>query len=118
MNSGTRSLMAGPAPGTVARLPPVRGGRPADPRRARRPVARPWPLFSGLGPVSALPTAPGMARGFTAMVLGGWGIAGHGDLVGTSTLLVSELSTNVGAPRGALSYPRRSRDEPEGGSWA
>ena len=95
MNSGTRSLMAGPPPGMAVRLPPVRTARPADLRRGRRPVVRPWPLFSGLGPVSALPTAPGMARGFTAMVLGGWDIARHGDLVDTSALLVSELSSNV-----------------------
>ena len=32
-------------------------------------------------------------------------------------LLTSELATNAGAPRGALSYPRCSRDELEGGSW-
>jgi len=56
---------------------------------------RPWPLFSGLGPVGALPTAPGMARGFTKMALGGWGMAGLGDLAEIATLLVSELATNV-----------------------
>jgi hypothetical protein len=32
-------------------------------------------------------------------------------------LLASELATNASAPRGALSYPRCSRDELEGGSW-
>jgi hypothetical protein len=32
-------------------------------------------------------------------------------------LVVSELVTNARAPRGALSYPRCSREELEGGSW-
>jgi len=95
MNSGTRSLPAGTAPGAAGSLPPVPAARPAYRRHARRPGVRPWPLFSGLGPVGALPTAPGVARGFTAMVLGGWGMAGRGDLVDVSTLVVSELSTNV-----------------------
>ena len=54
MNSGTRSLMAGPPPGMAVRLPPVRTARPADPRRRRRPVVRPWPLFSGLGPLGVV----------------------------------------------------------------
>jgi hypothetical protein len=30
----------------------------------------------------------------------------------------SELVTNADAPRGALLYPRRSREELKGGSWA
>ena len=33
------------------------------------------------------------------------------------SVMVSELAMNAGAPRGALSYPRCSRDELEGGSW-
>jgi hypothetical protein len=56
---------------------------------------RPWPLFSALGPVGALRTAPGLARAFTALVLGGWGLAGAADLVDVSALIVSELATNV-----------------------
>jgi hypothetical protein len=32
-------------------------------------------------------------------------------------LIASELVTNAGAPRGALSYPRCSREELEGGFW-
>jgi hypothetical protein len=32
-------------------------------------------------------------------------------------LCASELATNAGAPRGALSYPWRSREELEGGFW-
>lgn len=59
------------------------------------PGTRPWPLFSCLGPVSALPAAPGLARRFTAMVLGGWDLARAGDLGETSALVVSELATNV-----------------------
>jgi hypothetical protein len=95
MNSGTRSLAAGHAPGVPGSLPPVRTARPAARRRAGRPVLKPWPLFSGLGPVGALPTAPGLARGFTAMVLGGWDMASRGDLIDVSTLIVTELSSNV-----------------------
>jgi hypothetical protein len=55
----------------------------------------PWPLFSALGPVGALPTAPGLARAFTAMVLGGWDLASGSDLGEVSALIVSELATNV-----------------------
>src|ERR1700722_18024633 len=95
MNSGTRSLPAGPTPGTGGSLPPVTAARPAYHRRVQRLGPRPWPLFSGLGPVGALPTAPGVARGVTATVLGGWDMAGRGELADVSTLVVSELSTNV-----------------------
>jgi hypothetical protein len=56
---------------------------------------RPWTLFSALGPIGALPTAPGLAREFTAMVLGGWGLARVSDLGDLSALIVSELATNV-----------------------
>jgi hypothetical protein len=43
----------------------------------------------------------------------------HLHLLTESVLLVlSELVTNAGAPRGALSYPRFNRDELKGGSWA
>lgn len=31
---------------------------------------------------------------------------------------ITDLYTKAGAPRGALSYPRRSREELKGGSWA
>jgi len=95
MNSGTRSLPAGPAPGLAGSLPPVRAARPGHRGRAQRRGLRPWPLLSGLGPVSALPAAPGVARVFTAMVLGGWGMACRGDLADVSTVVVNELSTNV-----------------------
>ena len=59
------------------------------------PGVHPWPLFSALGPVGALPTAPGLARAFTAMVLGGWDLARVNDLGEVSALVVSELATNV-----------------------
>jgi anti-sigma regulatory factor (Ser/Thr protein kinase) len=51
-----------------------------------------WPLFSDLGPLGALPTAPRLARGFIGVVLTGWGMAG---LTAVTELLVSELTTNV-----------------------
>jgi hypothetical protein len=51
-----------------------------------------WPLISDLGPLGALPTAPRLARGFTAVVLNGWGLD---DQVDVTELLVSELATNV-----------------------
>jgi hypothetical protein len=51
-----------------------------------------WPLFSGLGPMGALPTAPGLARAFTALVLGGWGLGAMCDI---TALIASELTTNV-----------------------
>lgn len=61
----------------------------------RRLELRSWPLFAALGPIGALPTAPGLAREFTVLILGGWGIAGAGDVAEVSKLIVSELSTNV-----------------------
>lgn len=51
-----------------------------------------WPLISDLGPLGALPTAPRLARGFTAVALTGWGLAKLADV---AELLVSELTTNV-----------------------
>jgi hypothetical protein len=38
--------------------------------------------------------------------------------VSDEAVLTSELSTNADAPRGALLYPRYSREELKGGSWA
>lgn len=52
------------------------------------------------------------ARDFVGLVFGGWGLEDH-----VARTVVSELATNAGAPRGALSYPRRSREELKGGSW-
>jgi hypothetical protein len=52
------------------------------------------------------------ARRFLAGLLDGCPAAGD------ALVCVSELATNADAPRGALSYSRRSREELEGGSWA
>ncbi len=45
----------------------------------------------------------------------GMGFTGLSD---TCAQVISELVTNSGAPRGALSYPRCSREKLKGGSWA
>lgn len=52
-------------------------------------------MYSALGPIGALLTAPALARAFTAMVLGDWGMASTDDLAQVSELIVSELATNV-----------------------
>jgi hypothetical protein len=39
-------------------------------------------------------------------------------LADAAALLASELIANAGAPRGALLYPRLSREELKGGCWA
>jgi len=59
----------------------------AAPRQAQ---AR--PLFAGLGPLGALPTAPRLARAFTGLVLAGWGLA---RLTEDCGLIISELTSNV-----------------------
>jgi hypothetical protein len=93
MNGTTGNVQAGPAPGPggwaaagAAQPAPAEGGE-------RRPAARRgWPLFTGLGPLGALPTAPGLVRAFTVMVLAGWGMSGAAD---AGQLVVSEFATNV-----------------------
>ena len=64
--------------------------------------------------LGAYRSAAGSARGHVRNVLLEWGL---GDFTDAVTLIASELVTNAGAPRGALSYLRCSRDELEGGSW-
>ena len=91
MNGRTGTAAAGPANG----VPAARTASLAPAGERQWPGMRPWPLFSSLGPVAALPAAPGLARTFTAMVLGGWDLARAGDLGETSVLVVSELATNV-----------------------
>lgn len=44
--------------------------------------------------------------------------ASHLPLACDAAVCVSELATNADAPRGALSYSRRSREGLKGGSWA
>ena len=89
-------VTAGPAPGPAGGMtaaaavhPLVAGGA------GHRPGTRPWPLFTGLGPMSALPTAPSLARAFSALALGSWDLIGVPDLPDVSELIASELSTNV-----------------------
>lgn len=94
MNGKTGMIAAGLAPGLADGNPPARA-RPVRAGGKQRPAMRPWPLFSALGPVGALRTAPGLAREFTVMVLGSWDLACAGDLADASTLIVSEMATNV-----------------------
>ena len=84
--NGRMGAAAGPAPGRTGGMPAV---GPVPARGGQRPGPRSWPLYSALGPVGALQTAPGLARAFTAMVLGGWGMASTDDLAQVSELIVS-----------------------------
>jgi hypothetical protein len=69
-----------------------------------------WPLFAGLGPLGALPTAPKLARMFTRLVLPGWNL---GELVDDCELIISELTSNViraaSGPDGSPRYDVRGR---------
>jgi hypothetical protein len=56
------------------------------------PAAPVWPLFAGLGPLGALPTAGRLARAFTALVLTSWRL---GDLTGDCETVTGELVANV-----------------------
>jgi hypothetical protein len=94
MDGRTGTVAAGPTgPAGSALAPPAARVTPA--RGRQWPGTHPWPLFSALGPVGALPTAPGLARAFTAMILSGWDLARVNDLGEVSALVVSELVTNV-----------------------
>ena len=57
------------------------------------------------------PLAPRAARALAVSALAQWDALMLADDV---ELVVSELVTNSRAPRGALPYPRRSREELEG----
>ena len=99
MNGGTSTVTAGwlgpgPAGGMTAAAvhPGVAGGA------GHQPGMRAWPLFTGLGPMGALPTAPGLARAFTTLALGSWDLTGVPDLADVSELIASELSANVVRP--------------------
>ena len=88
--TGTAEACLAPAPGGWG---VARAARPAPAGSGERwPAGRGWPLFAGLGPFGALPTAPGLARAFTVMVLGGWGMSGLAD---AGQLVVSEFAANV-----------------------
>jgi hypothetical protein len=113
MNGTTATAAPGLSAGLAAGLPAGRPAARAAPARGRQwPGMRPWPMFSALGPIGALPTAPGLARKFTAMVLGGWELAGGNDLADVSELVVSELATNV--VRGATAADGSPRYQADG----
>ena len=98
MNGRTGTIAAPrtpPAPGSPGGRETAAPGRPAAAGEGRWPGMRPWPLFSALGPVSALLTAPALARAFTGTVLDGWDLARAGDLADVSELVISELASNV-----------------------
>jgi hypothetical protein len=59
---------------------------------AGQPAGDGWPLLCGLGPLSAMATAPRLARIFTVMVLGGWGLTA---LCEDGELVAGELTANV-----------------------
>jgi hypothetical protein len=65
--------------------------------------------------LAPLPGATSCARLHAVSVLHEWGLR---TLADDAAMIVSELITNAGAPRGALTYPRCSREELKGGSWA
>ncbi len=85
----------------VVTLPSLAGQRPAE---------RAWPLFADFGPVNALPTVPRLARAFTVLVLGGWGLSALAD---TGELIVSEFTANVtratAGPAGSFHGDRAGR---------
>ena len=66
--------------------------------------------------LATAPSAPFWARRHTDVALRSW--QALPETIETAALLVSELVTNASAPRGALLYPRYSREELKGGSWA
>ena len=71
---------------------------------ARRPAGDAWPLPCELGPLSAMPTAPKLARIFTVVVLGGWDLAAFAE---DGKLIASELTANVvRAVAGLGGHPR------------
>ena len=96
MNGRTSTVTAGPAPGPAGAITAAAAVHPLVAGGAEhQPGTRPWPLFTGLGPMGALPTAPGLTRAFTALTLGSWDLTGVPDLPDISELIASELSTNV-----------------------
>ncbi|HEX4830922.1 MAG TPA: ATP-binding protein [Trebonia sp.] len=95
---GLKALPSRPAPD--AALPRRQAGPPAG---VHADLAV-WPLFAGLGPLGALPTAPRLVRAFSRLVLGAWGLTAFSD---DAELLMSELATNaVAAATGPDGRPR------------
>ena len=91
----------------------VHGTRPGShplPWPAQAPHAAGRPSWA-----RAFPGTPGQAspaRRFVAGLLEG------SPFRDDAVVVLSELFTNAHAPRGALLYPRCSREELKGGSWA
>ena len=81
----------------------------------RSAISRPPDTEIHLVELVATLEAARVARLYVEGVLTGWAVPD--DLIEAAKLLTSELASNASAPRGALSYPRCSRDELEGGSW-
>lgn len=78
--------------------------------RAARAAAAPVITWARTFP--AVPAQVGEARRFLAGVLDG------DPACDDAALCLSELASNADAPRGALLYPRCSREGLKGGSWA
>ncbi len=66
----------------------------------------------------ALPGIPGSVPIARSRVRAALGFHGLGEYADDAEIITSELVTNADAPRGALLYPRCSREELKGGSWA
>ena len=67
-------------------------------------------------PLPPHPIASRQAHKVLEWALSGWCV--HGAVADGAHIVLGELVTNARAPRGALSYPRFSREELKGGSWA
>src|SRR5258708_39680522 len=102
--------------------PPISGEAGRSNARRQAPRGDPPPAGSASsGAVSylelaTLPSAPFWARRQAEAALKAWQMVP--EVIETAQLVVSELVTNANAPRGALLYPRCSREELKGGSWA
>jgi hypothetical protein len=66
-------------------------------------------------PLPPHPIAAEQARLLIRLALADWNIR---DIIDNALIITAELVANARAPRGALSYPRLSREELKGGSWA
>jgi hypothetical protein len=109
MCAGTRTTPAfmpaiswQPIPPNLGMLPELRGWHVTWPRRDFVELAATKAAVSG-------------ARDRLRLLLQEWGVT---EVIDEAAVVVSEMVANAGAPRGALSYPRFSRDELKGGSWA
>ena len=66
----------------------------------------------------ALPGTPESVPIARRRVRAALGFHGLGEFAEDAEVITSELVANADAPRGALLYPRCSREELKGGSWA